>query len=250
MTPPGDAWAALISLVELCRDGLVQGYGPVAGLFLAGLAGGFAHCAGMCGPFVLGQAAAGGAPRPSGRTRRLLAAALLPYHLGRATTYALLGAVVAGGAGLVARFADVAWLAVPLLLAAAALISAQAFGVAVPSRRRAGPLAALARIAAGLAPGLGRRGSGGRYALGVLLGFLPCGLLYAALAGAAATAHAGLGAAAMVAFAAGTAPALMLVGFAGHGLARRAGAALRVVAVVLLIVNAATLGVVALAATP
>jgi sulfite exporter TauE/SafE len=56
--------------------------------------------------------------------------------------------------------------------------------------------------------------------LGALLGFLPCGLLYAALVAAAST-HAPIqGAAAMLAFGLGTVPALVAVGLAGQVFAR------------------------------
>jgi sulfite exporter TauE/SafE len=52
--------------------------------------------------------------------------------------------------------------------------------------------------------------------LGLLLGLLPCGLVYGALAVAAATGSALSGALAMLAFAAGTAPALMSIGVIGR----------------------------------
>ncbi len=54
------------------------------------------------------------------------------------------------------------------------------------------------------------------YALGLMLGFLPCGLLYGALAAAAASGDPLTGAFAMIAFALGTVPALLAVGLAGH----------------------------------
>ena len=59
------------------------------------------------------------------------------------------------------------------------------------------------------------------YALGVVLGFLPCGLIYAALAAAAAAGDPLRGAAAMAAFALGTMPGLIGVGWAGAVFARR-----------------------------
>ena len=63
-----------------------SGTAALAGaLFLAGLAGSATHCAGMCGPFVLGQVTAGLVARPG--LSRLAAGALLPYHLGRAVTH-------------------------------------------------------------------------------------------------------------------------------------------------------------------
>ena len=96
------------------------------------------------------------------------------------------------------------------LLIAACLMTLQAFGLAVgaPSpltsglARLAGPLSSSHRPAA-------------RYALGVVLGFLPCGLLYGALAAAGGTASGRDGALAMAAFALGTVPALMAVGWGG-----------------------------------
>jgi hypothetical protein len=249
MNAASDLEAALAALIALCRGGFAQGHGPILALFLAGLAGGFTHCATMCGPFVLGQVAAGGGPAGTGRRRRLLAAALLPYHLGRITTYAALGAIAASGTAMLSRFADAALVAVPLLLLAAALMTTQALGLALP-RLAGGLFGRLARAIGGIAAALHQRSLAGRYALGVLLGFLPCGLLYAALAAASATASGVQGAAAMAAFAAGTAPALMVVGFAGHGLARHGGRLLRFAAILLLVANAGTLGVVALSAAP
>ncbi|HJS32306.1 MAG TPA: sulfite exporter TauE/SafE family protein, partial [Alphaproteobacteria bacterium] len=76
--------------------------GLIAALLVAGLIGGFAHCAGMCGPFVLGQVTAGlsGAPERAERVfGRMAGAALIPYHLGRLTTYSALGAAAGGLTG-------------------------------------------------------------------------------------------------------------------------------------------------------
>ena len=59
---------------------------------------------------------------------------------------------------------------------------------------------------------LGWRG----YVLGVTLGFLPCGLLYGAVAVAAATADPLAGAFGMLAFTLGTVPSLVAIGYTGH----------------------------------
>lgn len=72
-------------------------------LFLAGLAGGFTHCAGMCAPFVLAQAGTAASRGGEGMVARLCGAALLPYHLGRMLGYAPLGALAGGMAGLVTQ---------------------------------------------------------------------------------------------------------------------------------------------------
>ena len=87
-----------------CEAAITGHGGPMASLFLAGLVGGFGHCAGMCGPFVLAQGLARLEKVPASamsELTRLAGAALVPYHAGRATSYAPLGglgAALAGGA--------------------------------------------------------------------------------------------------------------------------------------------------------
>jgi hypothetical protein len=78
-----------------------------------------------------------------------------------------------------------------------------------------------------------------RYGLGVVLGFLPCGLIYGALGVAAGTGSAWRGALVMGSFAAGTVPALVAVGWGGHFLRRRLQDVARWIAVPLLFANAA-----------
>ena len=205
---PSHAW-------HLIDPGWCGTTGPsiVGLLFATGLVGGFAHCGPMCGPFVLAQTAS------TPVFRRLTGALLLPYHLGRATTYAMLGAAVATmGGSVVASGPLHAGLAV-LLLLAGCLFLGQAVIRLAPGARWAHAEALSARCAAGLAH-LARRfiadpSPTSRFVLGVILGFLPCGFLYAALAAAAATQNAAMGAAAMGGFALGTVPSLALVGVGG-----------------------------------
>ncbi|MBM3539697.1 MAG: sulfite exporter TauE/SafE family protein [Alphaproteobacteria bacterium] len=187
-------------------------------LLLVGLWGGLTHCAGMCGPFVLAQidqrldVQAG----DFSRWQRLKGAALLPYHLGRATSYALLGAASGTLGGLVAEWSGLRWIAAGFLIVGAILFAAQAIGLPILRAVRA-PTGL-----AGLASRLGLNPSPVRhYALGVTLGFLPCGLLYGALTAAAAAGSAAAGALAMLAFTAGTFPALMGVGWGGVFLGAR-----------------------------
>ena len=231
-----------------------------AALFLAGLAGGVTHCAGMCAPFVLAQAGAlADRSAGGGMVARLSGAALLPYHLGRMLGYAALGALAGGMAGLVTQLSGLRWLLAALLLGAALLMAAQAAGLLpaqaaglLPERWRPARLPHLPVLF-----GAGR-GQGGRFAallgwllaapggwrgvgLGLALSALPCGLLYAALAGAAATGSALAGAIAMAAFVAGTIPALVGVALMGRLFLRRAGAGLRLAGAALFALNAAVL---------
>jgi hypothetical protein len=103
--------------------------------------------------------------------------------------------------------------------------------------------AAIARIAR---PLLLRRDGFAGYGLGVALGFLPCGLLYGALAAAAGTGSALLGALAMAAFTASTVPALVAIGCAGAGVAQRWRSLARTIVAPLQAVNAAVLMVFAI----
>lgn len=182
-------------------------------LLLAGLWGGLTHCAGMCGPFVFAQIECrpeAGGTRDPGRWGRLKGAALVPYHLGRLTTYAALGGASGSIGGLAAELSGLRRLAAGFLIFGALLFAAQAAGF--PGLRPPPAPAGLGRLAARLAldPSIARH-----YALGVTLGLLPCGLLYAALAAAAAAGSAPAGALAMAAFATGTVPALVAVGWGG-----------------------------------
>lgn len=216
-------------------------------LFLAGLAGGVTHCAGMCAPFVLAQAGAAAGRGGDGTLARLAGAALLPYHLGRLLGYAGLGALAGGTAGLVAGASGLRYPLAALLLGAALLMALQA-SERLPERWRPvrrlhlpalpGPGAWLAaRIGGLLAAPTGLRGVG----LGLALSALPCGLLYAALAAAAATGSALAGAIAMASFVLGTVPALVAVALLGRLFLRRGGAGLRLAGAALFALNAVVL---------
>lgn len=193
----------------------------IAALFGAGLVGGLTHCVGMCGPFVLSQVAERQKAIPASRMRdfhRLTGAALAPYHLGRMTTYMGLGAVAALFAGSLIDLAGIRWLSAALLLAAAAFFLTYGLGrlgIRLPWQGHAGDgwwPRHVGRLARPLfASPTGLRG----YALGILLGFIPCGLLYGAITVAAASGDPLGGAFAMAAFAAGTIPALLALGGLG-----------------------------------
>lgn len=230
-----------MDVISACRQGLAhvaaQPAGLPSALFLAGLAGSLVHCVGMCGPFVLGQVMADAESDKTGsygEWRRLAGASLIPYHLGRLTTYTALGAAAGAATAVFAATSTFAWLSSVLLLIAAALMLLQAFGLAAGTTS---PLTAgLARLAGPLSSS---RGPTARYALGVVLGFLPCGLLYGALAAAAGTASLREGAFAMAAFASGTVPALVAVGWGGLIVRRRLQSVARWIAAPLLLANAA-----------
>jgi len=242
-------------LVALCGGGSIAGSGPALlfGLLAAGAAGGVAHCAAMCGPFVLGQVSDRLARIPIGQlceSARLSSGLLLPYHGGRLATYAALGAL-AGEAGTASAAGILPGALTPLLLTFAALLFlchalarlAPGLNRVLPVLERAPP--AWARGVRRLAGRVDRSRPGGGFLLGVALGFLPCGLLYAAVAAAAAMGGAAGGALAMLAFGLGTVPGLVIVGVAGQAAGRAWRRGIAVAAPLIMLANAALLGVMA-----
>ena len=200
--------------------------GLLLSLFLTGLLGSVTHCVGMCGPFVIAQTGAVLEGVPAGQMRewhRVKGGLLLPYHFGRMTTYVALGAVAGGLFGLLpdGRFAAIFGAAL-LILAAIGFIgyALPRLGLKLPFSL--GTNAAWAGLVERVAKPLFARPVGWRgYLLGVSLGFIPCGLVYAALAASAASGDALAGTFAMAAFAVGTMPALMGLGIVGGWAAER-----------------------------
>jgi len=201
------------------------GHGPLLlSMFLAGLIGSASHCAAMCGPFVLAQTSEtmAGLEVGSGELRRLAGAALLPYHAGRAFTYILLGVLLSLPLQLMARLPELRYVPALALMLGAALFLVLGFrglrGSLESGTFGAGIGAWLGRLARPLfARPWGWHGLG----LGVLLGFLPCGLLYAAIGAAAATSDPLAAAMSMTVFTLGTFPMLWLVGYLGSWAQRR-----------------------------
>ena len=251
--PLPELWAYILGGLTRCGDALTGAFtlhgGLLAGLFLVGLVGSVSHCAGMCGPFVLQQAAMRGEKVPAaGMTEmhRLGGILLVPYHLGRITTYAALGALAGGLFGSITHLSGQHWIAALLLGLAALLMFGMALGRIGIIRRKliaaSGGAATWTAPVANAATRLFRDPVGWRgYGLGVILGFLPCGLLYAALMSAGAGGDPLVGAMAMAAFALGTVPALLLVGLIGRLAWRRWQPYMAPVLPILLFVNAAML---------
>lgn len=190
----------------------------VGSSLLMGLFGGV-HCVLMCGG-VVGTLCA----RTPGASSRGRAADLLTYNAGRIATYSLLGAF-AGGVGAVSASAlpfKGAQIALRLV-AAAVMIGAGLYlaGALKSFSRIEGAGGVLFRAVGPLWRRL--KDSPSRAAsllLGGLWGFLPCGLVYAALALALASGSAVSGAATMLAFGMGTLPALLIVGGLAEGVRR------------------------------
>jgi hypothetical protein len=174
-------------------------------LFLVGLLGG-THCVGMCGGIV-GALSLGGPARWSMH---------LAYNAGRILSYAaagaLAGALGAAGIGLGgdAPVRIVLYLVANLMLVALGLYL---LGVtrALAFTERLGQRLWL-RIQPLTRRFLPARTVAQAFPLGVLWGWLPCGLVYSALATALGSGSPGGGALAMLAFGTGTLPNLLAAG--------------------------------------
>ena len=210
---------------------MIGGPDVVAALVLGLL--GAPHCATMCGGIV-GLAQASFAPAPASRARVRLpvvvqAAAQAPLvvaqNAGRLATYAM-GGALAGALGSVVRGAavhraqagleivsGVVMIAAGLLLAGVLPAKASLERAGVPLWRLIEPLGRRA---------LPLRTPAQALAFGLVWGWLPCGLVYSSLSVSIASGSAADGALTMLAFGAGTLPALLGLGAAAGALARLA----------------------------
>ena len=158
------------------------------------------HCVGMCGPIALAV--------PVRRTSRFsVFRDSLIYNSGRVVSYAFMGLLF----GLLGQgFALAGWqswlsIAVGTLLLLTLLLPGRIFHV------HPGVFRLLERIKNRVRRQFGIKTSRSLLLIGVLNGFLPCGLVYLGIAGAAATGHSLKGALFMAVFGLGTFPAMLTV---------------------------------------
>jgi uncharacterized protein len=218
--------------------------------FVTGLISSFGHCLGMCGGIVA-IFSARQMPRSSASSEAALAApapsilarigSFLPLHIGRITTYAVLGLVI----GLAGSLLDKAggllgWQGAFSVLVGLAMIavSLSLMGVLPPMEM------ALGAITGGNSPLKRMRGLFAqqnllsRLAVGLLWGMLPCGLVFAMLVVASRTGTPWGGALTMLAFGLGTVPTLLGFGLAANLLSPRLRGRLQIVAALLILLFA------------
>jgi len=176
------------------------------GMLGLGLVSG-AHCAGMCGGIVTAFSA-----RQPLLPARALWLRQSAFNAGRITSYAAAGAAAGGAAQALSAlplqaalyaFANVLLVLVGLQLAGWAAPARWLEALGAPLWRRLQPLAV--RLTPGWSPARS-------YAAGAVWGWLPCGLVYGALAAAAASGEPLRGALGMAAFGLGTLPWLLAAG--------------------------------------
>ena len=170
--------------------------------FILGLAGSL-HCAGMCGPLVLAL--------PVSNNSSTAQLGRVAYHLGRITTYCVLGVVF----GLVGHTLSLAglqrWVSITLgMLLLAGVLGSRKLALWRPATML------VEKLKSHMTALLHRRSFVSVLVLGLLNGLLPCGLVYVACAGATATGALLSGAAYMAAFGAGTVPMLLAISFSGR----------------------------------
>jgi hypothetical protein len=197
---------------------------PVGGdlllLFGASLLGS-AHCVGMCGPYVA-MCSAQFVPRAATPAARVLLR--LFFNVGRIGTYALIG-LTAGAFGQIALALAARW-RLTGVIAIAAGMAAICFGLSLMGLMK-DPASLAAHV------GVDRLLRVGRarllrtppkltpLLLGMLQGWLPCALVYAAATRAAVAGSAGLGALTMVVFGLGTLPAVFALTMVPHAVLQR-----------------------------
>lgn len=189
--------------------------------FVTGLVSSFGHCLGMCGGIVAIYSARQPALTTDGARPSVLAriGALVPVHAGRITTYTLLGALIGLAGSLLERVGGLmGWqgafsiaVGVAMIVVALSLMRVlPPIEVALTSTSgRMSPMKLMRRL-------LGERNIMAHWGLGILWGFLPCGLVFAMLIVAARTQTLWGGALTMFAFGLGTVPTLLGFGLVAN----------------------------------
>jgi sulfite exporter TauE/SafE len=182
-------------------------------VFLIGLLGGV-HCVGMCGGIV--SALSIQIPDPAVQPGPAWPVHLT-YNLGRIVSYAIAGALMGaiGSLGLLLNN----WLPVQMILYVTANLMMMALGLYLTGvtqmlafTERAGQWL-WRRVQPATRRFLPVRGIVQAFPVGMLWGWLPCGLVYSVLTMTLLSGSATRGAATMLAFGLGTLPNLMLAGF-------------------------------------
>lgn len=167
--------------------------------FFVGLVGSL-HCMGMCGPIAIAL------PVPDSNNLSFFTGRIL-YNLGRVVTYSFLGAILGlvGSKIAIAGAQQIVSIVLGVIIIIAVLLPRKYinfFAQHPVIQKLAHPLKSNIGV-------LFKKGTfSAMFLIGILNGFLPCGLVYVALAGAIASGDAISGAAVMILFGLGTVPAM------------------------------------------
>lgn len=243
----------------------------IASLISLGFFGGFSHCSSMCGPFILTQV--------SNRLenieldqystlQKLKNLALLPYHLGRITTYSFLGFLCSLLTQNIKSFTEFRFLSAILLFLASfiflnllfekklAKLTANFFKNRLPFKsntlkispifHKVFSLSFLNKFKSLLA-NLFKDPTGlNGYILGLILGFIPCGLLYGAFLLTASISSPILAGFGMFLFGISTFPALFITASGGFIFFKFLKTDFKIISKIIIFINSVTLFIMAL----
>ncbi len=174
---------------------------------LLGFAGSL-HCVGMCGPLLL-------ALPLDAAAKWVVVRQMLVYHSGRILTYATIGLLF----GLLGKGLAVAGFQQIVSIVAGVFMLFMAV-MAWRFERLVTALPGFGAFSQAVKNGIGRmmrnKPNGSLFSIGLLNGLLPCGMVYAALAGAIASTDMWGGGLFMAVFGMGTLPLLLLVSVLGR----------------------------------
>jgi sulfite exporter TauE/SafE len=164
--------------------------------FVLGFTGSL-HCIGMCGPLAI---------QVQGRAWKGLLLNRMLYNTGRVLTYGLLGLV----AGMIGRLTQISgwqgWFSIILgIMVLLFLLFSRVEKWVIP-----GTVLVLSTLKRGISKFMHQRSAGAALLMGVLNGFLPCGLVYAAVVLALVQTSWVNSFAVMMVFGLGTVPAMLL----------------------------------------
>ncbi len=229
----------------------------IISLFTLGLFGGFSHCASMCGPFVLTQVGNRLNKIDINQTtnfKKLSNLALLPYHFGRITTYCFIGFISSFLSINLRNIIAFKGLAGFILIIAALIIFNSTIAkiklpFKIPPRTMNKDLQInflffhlLEKKVKNLLNSLFLNPTGFKnYFLGILLGFIPCGLLYGAIATAVSLDNKITATLAMFAFGVGTIPSLFITACGGYWFFNGLKNHLKLFTKIILLINVITL---------
>ncbi len=166
------------------------------------------HCIGMCGPIVLMLPL----DRTNTTTKTLQ---IILYHLGRLSAYAFLGLLfgILGRGLFIAGFQQQLSITVGILMIIMAIVPERQFAKYNFSR----PIyKVITKVKSHLGNQFKKKSNGSIFTIGVLNGFLPCGMVYGALFGAVAMSPVQWSVLYMLLFGLGTIPLMSVMAYAAN----------------------------------
>jgi sulfite exporter TauE/SafE len=211
---------------QFCKQRMESDLTLILSLISLGFFGGFSHCASMCGPFVITQVSQNLKNTPLenfSNFQKLKNYALLPYQLGRITTYSLIGFFCAFFSQNIDdlfhfRIFSAALLLIASLFFLTLLFERNLLRFKLPFLESLASFF-LKKFSVFFIDPRGIRG----YFLGLVLGLIPCGLLYGAFLIAATISQPILATFGMFLFGLATFPSLFLTACGGHFLIKFSG---------------------------